>query len=95
MKKEKRFDYLTRDSIMHVLSDEEVAAVSTAQTATQLDDGDEYVDLETLRELVSTAQGKPVAMGHVLPKKAVSDETWLKILVKLRASREHEVTPVT
>ncbi len=45
-----RFDYLTRESIMRLWSDDEVAAVSTAQTAAHLDHGDEYVDLESLRE---------------------------------------------
>ena len=90
MKKEKRFDYLTRDSIMRLLSDDEVAAVSTAQTAAHLDDGDEYVDLENLHEGVHGGPAKPAAMGHVLPKKAVGGATWLKILAKLATSREGE-----
>ncbi len=94
MKEEKRFDYLTRDGIMRLLSDDEVSAVSTAQTAAHLDDGDEYVDLETLREGVHNGPTRPAVMGHVLPKKAVGD-AWLKIIVKLRTNREHESTPVT
>jgi hypothetical protein len=72
-----------------------VAAASTAQTAAHLDDGDEYVDLESLREGVHTDHTKPAAMGHVLPKKAVGHATWLKILVKLRTSREHAFTAIS
>jgi hypothetical protein len=74
-----------RESILELLSDEEVARVSAAETATGLVDGDEYLDLERLDQGVRHAQGSSVAMGSVLPKKAVHDQTWRKILAELPA----------
>ena len=88
MKNEKRVDYLTRDNIMRLLSDDEVAAVSTAQTAPHLADGDEYVDLGTLSRGTHGGHGVTTAMGHVLPRKAVADATWQRILLALETDRE-------
>ena len=42
-----RKEYVTRDTILRLLSDDEIAHVSTAKTAAGLADGDEYVDLDT------------------------------------------------
>ena len=80
-----RREQVTRDSILKLLSDEENARVSTAETASGLTEGEEYLDLEDLdqgvqRAKASTAKAK---MGHVLPRSAVSEETWGKILVQL------------
>ena len=74
---------MLRDGIMKLLSDEEVASVSTAETAVKLADGDEYVDLEQLDQGVRRAQSSPTPMGRVLPRKAVHQDTWAKILVEL------------
>ena len=65
MKNDSRNDYLTRDSIMKLLSDAEVASVSTAETATGLADGDEYVDLKQLAQGVQRAKGHAESMGRV------------------------------
>ena len=46
MTNDSRTEYITRDTIMKLLSDEEVARVSTAETALHLVEGEEYVDLE-------------------------------------------------
>lgn len=75
--------YVLRDGIMNLLSDDEVAAVSTAETAEKLADGDEYIDLEHLDQGVRQAQAVPTPMGNVLPKKSVHQDTWNKILMKL------------
>lgn len=81
-----RNEYATRDNLMKLLSDEEVARVSTAETAAQLADGDEYVDLEMLGGGVRKATGKGTTpMGRVLPRKAVLEATWRKILLLLAA----------
>jgi len=85
MKKDLRSDYLTRDSILKVLSDEEVTSVSTAETADRLLDGDEYLDLEQLHQGVQTAFQRTIRMGRVLPKKAVHANTWKKIVTQLAA----------
>ena len=81
MKAEKRTEYITRDTILKLLSDEEIARVSTAETARQLADGDEYVDLRTPDQGVRRALGKTTApMGDVVPRKAVHENTWRQII---------------
>ena len=73
----------TRDRILNLLSDAEIASVSTAETAASLSEGDEYIDLDQPDQGVSRADGIAVAIGRVLPRKAVRDETWEKIIKKL------------
>ena len=73
---------VVRDNILKMLSDEESA--STAETASRLTEGGEYLDLEHLDQGVQRAKAATKAtMGHVLPRTAVSDETWSKILAQL------------
>ena len=86
MKNENRAEYVSRDLIMKLLSDDEVARVSSAETATALRDGDEYLDLEHLDLGVRRAVGSAAPMGSVLPRRAVREATWTKILSQLRAS---------
>ena len=87
MTTDKRTDYLTRDSLLKLLSDAEVASVSTAETAPKLVDGDEYLDLEQLGRGVQRAPGAVTTpMGRVLPKKAVREATWAAILTQLPKS---------
>ena len=83
MKTSKESDYKTRESILKLLSDNELASVSTAETATRLSDGDEYLDLDKLDQGVLRASGAAVPMGRVLTKKAVQGNTWNTILTKL------------
>jgi hypothetical protein len=78
-----RNEYLTRDRIMKLLSDQEVASVATAETAEHLTAGDEYLDLERLHEGVQKAGSSPTPMGRVLPKKAIHESTWGKLLKQL------------
>lgn len=88
MKKEKRTEYVTRDQILKLLSDDEIAKVSTAEAAPLLSKGDEYIDLEKLGAGVLRAGAttmKVTPMGRVLPKKAVHAKTWNKILTQLSA----------
>jgi hypothetical protein len=86
MKSDERTEYVTRDSILKLLSDDEVAKVSTAETRALLD-GDEYLDLEQLDRGVQRAGGAVTPMGRVLPKNAVHASTWSKILTLLAAPR--------
>ena len=72
--------YLTRDAILKLLSDEEVANVSNAETKTRLAAGAEYLDLTHLELGIQRAQEKAPSMGPILPRKAVHDDTWTKIL---------------
>ena len=68
---------------MNLLSDDEVTKVSTAETAARLSDGDEYVDLEQLCDGVRRAPSTSTPMGRVLPRSAVHQDTWNKILSQL------------
>jgi len=80
MSRDERSTYTARERILELLSDEEVARVSTAEAQVRLEDGDEYVDLERIEEGVRQAHGPTTAMGRLLPRSAVSDATWSKIL---------------
>jgi hypothetical protein len=84
MNTDKRTDYLTRDGILKLLSDAEVARVSTAESATSLPEGDEYLDLAHLAKGVQTAHGVS-PMGRVVPRKAVNEATWSTLLTHLGA----------
>jgi len=74
---------LGRKALLGFLSDDEVASVSTAETAAGLMDGEEYIDLQALDQGVRRARGAAVTMGRVLPRKAVHEATWNKILAQL------------
>jgi hypothetical protein len=87
MKSDERTEYVTRDSILKLLSDDEVAKVSTSETRARLLDGDEYLDLEQLDRGVQRAGGTTTPMGRVLPKNAVHANTWSRILSLLAAPR--------
>jgi hypothetical protein len=79
-----RAEHVTRDTILKLLSNEEIARVSTAEAAAALTAGKEYLDLEHLDQGVQRAKATTkVAMGHVLSRSAVRDETWSKILAQL------------
>ena len=72
-----------RARVMALLSDEEIAKVSNAETAATLSDGEEYLDLEQLTKGVMKAGGATVSIGRALPKRAVLPATWDTILATL------------
>jgi hypothetical protein len=75
---------VTRDAILILLSDQEVARVSNAEAANSLAAGHDYIDLQCLDRGVQRATGSTQAvMGHVLPRSAVGGETWAKIVAIL------------
>lgn len=82
-----RTEFVFRHSILGMLSDDEVASVSTAETATGLADGDEYLDLEQLDRGVRLARGMLGPMRCVLSRRAVRKTTWSKVLTQLEAYR--------
>ncbi len=84
---ETRNEYVMRDNIMKLLSNEEVAGVSSTETETRLADGDEFLDLGKLELGVQQAPVEETPMGCVLSKEAVSGATWLKILELLAKPR--------
>lgn len=72
---------VTRDAILNLLTDEENAKVSTLEDNSEITG--EYIDLENLAEGVKTGRG---GTNNVLPKSAVSAETWSKIVAMLGRS---------
>jgi hypothetical protein len=85
MQTEKRTGYLTRDKILKLLSDEEVARVSTEEGSRALADGEEYLDLDDPERGVRQAEGSITPTGRVLPRKAVHEDTWSRIVAQLNA----------
>jgi hypothetical protein len=80
----KRADFNTRDALLKLLSEDEVARLSTNEAGPRLADGDEYIDLEQIRKGVQcVAPYTIVRMGHVLPRSGVRAETWRKICARL------------
>ena len=54
------------------------------EAASGLADGAEYLDLEHIHQGIQRAKATTkVAMGHVVPRSAVSDATWAKIVAQL------------
>ncbi len=90
-KVDKLAEYVTRDSIMKLLSDSEIGSISTAETKAHLTDGDEYLDFERLDHGVQRATATATPMGRLLPKRAVREKTWGKILRRLSIS-ENAIT---
>ena len=83
MKSDMQTANVTRETVLKLLSDDEVASVSTAETAARLLDGEEYLDLEQLERGVQQATKSGETMGRVLPRRAVHKDTWNKILTVL------------
>jgi len=81
----KGIQYVTRDSILKMLSNDEVDRVTTAETKFRLVSGEEYVDLAKLELGVQRAKGARTAMANMLPRSAVLEETWTRIVAKLAA----------
>lgn len=74
-------DILKRESILGLLSDDETARISRAEETSGLVEGDEYVDLEDLGSGVHRVQATTrVPPGRALPRSAVSDATWARIV---------------
>jgi hypothetical protein len=74
----------TRYNVLKLLSDDEVARVSTAETAATLSPGDEYLDLDHLEDGVRVATlTRYMSTANLLPKSTVGDATWRAILTEL------------
>ncbi len=89
MSNQERSKYVTRERILDLLSDEEIAKVSTAEERVRLADGEEYIDLERIEEGVRQAHGDTTAVGRVLPRSAVREATWSRVVSQLGAMHGH------
>lgn len=81
MSSQQENDILKRESILGLLSDDETARISRAEESSGLVEGDEYVDLDDLGSGVHRVQAATrVPPGRALPRSAVSDATWTRIV---------------
>jgi len=79
-----RAEHVARENILKLLSDDEVAKVSSAETAAGITEGEEYIDLEHLDKGVQRAKpAAKITMEHVVPRSVVGAETWNNILARL------------
>jgi hypothetical protein len=70
-----------RETILRLLSAAEVAKVSRAEDAPALIEGDQYVDLTNPGAGIQLVQAlSRTPPGHALPRSAVSEATWSKIV---------------
>jgi hypothetical protein len=72
MNNDTRTEHITRQNVLMLLSDDEVASVSTAETTTRPLDGEEYLDLEDLDQGVRSAVGKMPTHGPRSAEKVCS-----------------------
>ncbi len=80
MKHLERTDHETCDQVLNLLSADEVSRMSAKKAIFGLADGDEYIDLAAPENGVRSVHGAMQrTLGQVLPRKAVSAETWAKI----------------
>jgi hypothetical protein len=84
MKSKKEYEFISQENILKILNDEEAARVRLPATASQLADGDEFIDLTQIERGVQRA-GKSNPLADVLPRKAVHENTWRKIIANLEA----------
>ena len=96
MKDYERVTQITRETIVKLLSEDDVGGARVWGVVARLSAGDEYLDLEHLEDGVRRSSGTTVPMDYLLPKKAVRGETWGKILAHLPAvpcARPHPNSP--
>ena len=76
---------LMREDIMRLLTDEEVARVSTAEAGSRLAPGTEYIDLEQVdRGVQRVGEMKPASLSSALPRASVGPQTWDRIVEMLK-----------
>lgn len=74
----------SREAILNLLSDEEISKVSTDEEPPRLIEADEYIDLEHLERGVQQVHANSkINTKNVIPRSAIKEETWHKIIKKL------------
>ena len=73
--------YATRDALLKLLSDSEIARVASLEDGPQLAEGEEYIDLaRPERGVLRVQAGQALDMGQLLPRVALSEPTWLAVV---------------
>jgi hypothetical protein len=75
---------VTRETILRILSDEEAASVGSETTSTQIEDGDEFIDLGEIEKGVQRSVGSH-RQKNLLLRKAIHENTWRKVTTDLAA----------
>lgn len=75
---------VTRDNLLGILNDEELARVRKPEPAALLLGGDEFIDLNEIDRGVQRA-GEARRMQDVLSRKAVHENTWRKVVTNMTA----------
>jgi hypothetical protein len=70
--------------ILELLSAGEMASLKAAAVETHLRRGDEYLHLEHLERGVLRADGTATSLDALLPRKAIHEDTWRRILRHLK-----------
>ena len=83
MTNQQRDDRVTRHHLLALLSDDEIASVTAAEADTQLATGQEYLDLTNLEEGVQVSREGENDVGNVVPRSAVAEATWQKLVAQL------------
>lgn len=78
----------TVDVIIALLSDDEVANVNS-QDLSGHTDVDEYLDLEQIDRGVQLGRGPPRPICRLLPRKAIGEATWARVIACLSSERSH------
>jgi hypothetical protein len=74
----------TRERILRLLSDDEIARASSAEATAAPLEGEEFLDLSDLSRGVRAAQNPTPGMSRLLLRRSVCQDTWNKILQQLR-----------
>ena len=80
MNRDQKREHVTREMILELLSEAELARVSRAEDAPRLVEGDEYVDLQNLAAGVQQVHTPSPDAKHALPRSAVQESTWARIV---------------
>ena len=72
-----RTQLVARENILKLLSDEEIAKASTAQSTSGLADRREYLDLENLDQSIQWVSGLSIVkMDLITSRNVVEPDTW-------------------
>jgi hypothetical protein len=74
-----------RDRILKLLSSGERSSIESDETRQRLANGDEYLDLERLHEGVQRVRGASPPTGPIVPRKAINEDSWRRVLRQLIA----------
>ena len=91
-KKDNRGQYVTRESVLMLLSDDETAAVATAETANRLPEGDEYLDMKQLGQGVQKAHNKRTPMAGCCRKSRSTQTRGRKFSSSYRCAQQRKPT---